>query len=101
MLPCLVKFHRYPYYHMPCHYSSFKIFCYHITTRFLVLSCLIRSLIPQILHFPASPLFSVALFVLCCPELGTFFHTSRIFNLIEVSFLLKSFVTATGNDRFQ
>jgi len=64
-----------------------------------------------ILSYPVSPSsypsFSRLPFIfyrtifLCCPEFGTFFHTSRICNLIEVSFLLKSFVTVTGNDRFQ
>ena len=41
------------------------------------------------------------IFFFCCPEVGIFFHTSRIFNPIEVFFLPKSYVTATANDRFR
>ena len=68
------------------------------------ISCFILSYpvsVSSYLSFSSLPFIFCRTIFLCCPEFGTFFHTSPIFNLIEVFFLLKSFVTETGNDRFR
>ena len=89
ILSCLVQFYRYSYYHVPCHSSSFKIFRYDITTRFLVLPCLIWYHLPITHHFPVSPLFYVLLLFYVAQSFVHFSTPRVFFNLIEVYFLLK------------